>query len=168
MSIIAAVVTILIWTSFIVIARARSRQFAAIGCGFLRFIGAGVVVVARGVGGSYAPTTRKEGALIHACCHAIMAGLVTLRIQNVGFGWRYGLVSVTPCWLTMGFLLHRLHMPAFVMPGSAVVYRTGGRYGYKTRMTSARALSLGLIFCGDLLVEAPAFLQAFDGRDVEG
>lgn len=89
LGIIAAVVTILIWTSFIVIARASVKgNLLPLDMVFLRFIGAGVVLLPWVVDRTL-PATRKEGAC-SACCHAVMARLVTLRIQNVGFGWRCG------------------------------------------------------------------------------
>ncbi len=155
----AAVITVLIWTSFIVIARASAgHTLNPFDLAFLRIVGASMVLLPLGFW-----LVRRQ------------------RATGVGQGWM-GL-SPLPLRLTaltgfFGGLLYAMlayagffHAPAshasVLMPGSLPLWTALlAAIILGTRITPVRALGLLCIVAGDVLVGGASLLKAFDGGSV--
>ena len=160
----AAVVTVVIWTGFILVARAsadpaRGGTLSPFDIAFCRIVGASLILLpwavwlgrrdrARGVGQSsllgLSPLPLKVTALV-----GLFGGLLYALVVYSGFRFAPALHASV---LMPGSL------PLWTAILAAVVLRD--------RITPARAVGLGLIVLGDLLVGGSSLLQAFDGGDV--
>ncbi|NCA02944.1 MAG: hypothetical protein EBS87_12445, partial [Sphingomonadaceae bacterium] len=159
---LAAVVTVAIWTSFIVIARA-SAQFSLgpYDIAFARILGASAVLLP--VGWWMVRQQRAAGTLAPGGGWLGLSPLA-FRISAVcGFfgGLMYAVLAYA------GFF----HAPAahasVLMPGSLPLWTTLlAALILKDRITPARAAGLACILAGDLLVGGASLLSAFDGGDV--
>ncbi len=159
---LAAVVTVAIWTSFIVIARA-SAQFTLgpYDIAFARILGASAVLLP--VGWWMVRQQRAAGTLAPGGGWLGLSPLA-FRISAVcGFfgGLMYAVLAYA------GFF----HAPAahasVLMPGSLPLWTTLlAALILKDRITPARAAGLACILAGDLLVGGASLLSAFDGGDV--
>jgi drug/metabolite transporter (DMT)-like permease len=160
----AAVVTVLIWSSFILIARAsadpaRGGLLTPFDIAFCRIVGAAVILLPWG-----AYLVRQDRA--SGKFGASWLGLSPLSARttvSVGFfgGLLYALLAYS------GFV----HAPALhasvLMPGSLPLWTALLAWWLLgDRITPLRALGLGLIVLGDLLVGGLSLLHAFDGGQV--
>lgn len=151
----AALITITVWTAFIVIARGSARgTLLPLDIGFLRIVGAGLVLVPLGWW-----LTRKNPA-------AGWLGLspysfrITALLGSLG-GVGYAALAYT------GFFFAPAAHGSVLMPGTLplttaviAVLLLG------ERIPGGRAAGLALILLGDLLVGGASLLHAFDGGDV--
>ncbi len=161
---VSAVVTVGIWTSFILIARAsadpaRGGTLTSFDIVFCRILGASLVLLPWG-----AWLVRRDRA--QGTGHTSLFGLsplplaVTLRIGLFG-GLLYALVAYS------GFVFAPAAHASVLMPGSLPLWTTLlALLLLGERVTPARAIGLGLIVGGDLLVGGASLLRAFDGGSV--
>ncbi|MEO6291828.1 MAG: DMT family transporter [Burkholderiaceae bacterium] len=170
--IIAAVVTILIWSSFIVIARASVKgSLTPLDMVFLRFIGAGVVLLPWGwwivrsqqLQARASPVTARRLPFMPSA--QTWLGLspydfkLTALVGTVG-GVGYAMLAYS------GFFFAPAAHASVLLPGTLPLSTAlVAMWLLKDRITPARAVGLGLIFCGDLLVGGASLLKAFDGGE---
>ena len=168
--IIAAVVTILIWSSFIVIARASVKgSLTPLDMVFLRFIGAGVVllpwgwwIVRKQRRPSSAPAPERLPFMPSAQTWLGLSPYdfkLTALVGTVG-GVGYAMLAYS------GFFFAPAAHASVLLPGTLPLSTAlVAMWLLKDRITLARAIGLGLIFCGDLLVGGSSLLKAFDGGE---
>lgn len=157
----AAVITVTIWTSFIVIARASAgRSLGPLDLAFARIVGASLVLLpwgwwlARGRPGSV--PGQSPGWL----------GLSPLSLRVTALtglfgGLLYAMLSYS------GFFYAPAAHASVLLPGSLPLWTALlAAVILKDRITPARAVGLVLIVAGDLLVGGASLLQAFAGGDV--
>ena len=161
---VAALVTVLIWTSFILIARAsadpaRGGTLTPFDIAFCRILGASLILLPWG-----AWLVRRDRVL--GLGHACLLGLsplpwrVTCMVGLFG-GLLYALIAYN------GFVFAPALHASVLMPGSLPLWTTLlALWLLKDRVTAARALGLGLIVLGDLLVGGASLLRAFEGGSV--
>lgn len=158
----AAVVTIIIWTAFIVIARAtadpaRGATLTPLDILLARILGAGMVLLPWGwwlVRRDRAAGTGKPSSLFGLSPLPLKVTVMT----GIFGGLLYGMFAYS------GFV----HAPAahasVLLPGSMPLWTTLlAVVLLHERLTGARVLSLALIVVGDLLVGGASLLRAFDG-----
>lgn len=167
MGIIAAVVTILIWSSFIVIARASAKgSLTSLDMVFLRFVGAGIVLLPWGWW-LVRSQRRQAGAAKHLpSTHSSKSswlGLspydfkLTALVGSVG-GLGYAMFAYS------GFFFAPAAHASVLLPGTLPLSTAlVAMWLLKDRITRTRAIGLGLILCGDMLVGGLSLLKAFDG-----
>jgi len=152
--IIAAIVTVFIWTAFIVIARASAqRTLTPFDIAYARFIGAAVVLVPWGWW--LVKNEKLQGWL----GLSPLPFKLTALIGTFG-GLGYALLAYS------GFFFAPAAHASVLLPGTlplatallAVVI-------LKDHITPTRALGLALILGGDLLVGGASLLKAFDGGE---
>ena len=164
LGLVAAAITVLIWTSFILIARAsadpaRGGLLTPLDIAFCRIVGASMVLLPWG-----AYLVRQDRA--PGVMDASWLGLSPLPARttiSVGFfgGLLYALLAYS------GFAYAPALHASVLLPGSLPLWtallalRLLG-----DRITPLRALGLGLIVLGDLLVGGLSLLRAFDGGQV--
>ncbi len=160
----AAVVTVLIWTSFILVARAsadpaRGGTLTPFDIAFCRIVGASLILLPWG-----AWLVRRDR--LQALAHSSFFGLsplparVTVTVGLFG-GLLYALIAYS------GFSFAPAVHASVLMPGSLPLWTTLlALFLLGDRITPARALGLGLIVLGDLLVGGASLLRAFDGGEV--
>lgn len=153
--IIAAVVTILIWSSFIVIARASVKgSLTPFDVVFLRYIGAAVVLLPWGwwlINAKRLPASQTWLGL------SPYTFKLTALIGSIG-GVGYAMLAYS------GFFFAPAAHASVLLPGTLPLSTAlVAMWLLKDRITPARAIGLGLILCGDLLVGGASLLKAFDG-----
>ena len=160
----AAVITVLIWTSFIVIARAsadpsRGGTLSPFDIAFCRIVGAAVILLPWG-----AWLVRRDRA--RGIGQASLFGFsplplhITLRVGLFG-GLLYAVLAY------QGFAFAPAAHASVLMPGSLPLWTTVLALALLgERITAARALGLGLIVAGALMVGGASLLRAFDGGQV--
>lgn len=160
----AAAVTVLIWTSFIVIARssadpARGAALAPLDIALCRILGASLILLPWGLWLTRRDRLQGRGG-------ACLAGLSPLPLQatlSVGLfgGLLYALLVYS------GFSLAPAAHASVLMPGSLPLWTALLAWLFlRERITPARALGLGLIVVGDLLVGGASLLRALQGGEV--
>ncbi len=160
----AAVVTVLIWTSFILIARAsndpaRGGLLTPLDIAFCRIVGAAVILLPWGAW--LVQQDRARGVV-----GASWLGLSPLPVGitvKVGFfgGLLYAMLAYS------GFVYAPALHASVLMPGSLPLWTALlAAWLLHDRITPARAMGLGLIVLGDLLVGGLSLLRAFDGGQV--
>ncbi len=156
----AAVVTVLIWTSFIVIARASAaRTLLPLDIAFLRIVGASSVLL------PWAwwlmRPARQRGEPVGS-----LLGLSPLPWrQTVQAGFFGGLLYAVLAY--NGFFYAPAAHASVLMPGSLPLWTTLLAWlVLREKVSSSRALGLGCIVLGDLLVGGVSLLKAFDGGEV--
>lgn len=160
----AAVVTVLIWTSFILIARAsadpaRGGTLTPFDIAFCRIVGASLVLLPWG--GWLVVRDRARGV-----GQSSLLGLSPLSLRvtaTVGLfgGLLYALLAYS------GFVFAPAVHASVLMPGSLPLWTALlAMLVLHDRITPLRALGLGLIVLGDLLVGGASLLHAFDGGEV--
>ncbi len=168
--IIAAVVTILIWSSFIVIARASAKgSLTPLDLVFLRFIGAGVVLLPWGWW-IVRNQRRSSSAPSPARLPFMPSAQTWLGLSPYGFKLTALIGAVGGVGYAMlaysGFFFAPAAHASVLLPGTLPLSTTlVAMWLLKDRITPARAVGLGLIFCGDLLVGGSSLLKAFDGGE---
>ena len=160
----AAAVTVVMWTSFIVVARASADPARGVTLGpfdmaFARILGASTILLpwgwwlvrrdrARGAGASsmfgFSPLPLSVTASA-----GLFAGVFYALLAYIGFGFApAGHASV-------------------LMPGSLPLWTALlAALVLRTRITPARAMGLALIVAGDVLVGGRSLLHAFEGGQV--
>ncbi|MDO9165963.1 MAG: DMT family transporter [Rhodoferax sp.] len=160
----AAVVTVLIWTSFILIARAsadpaRGGTLTPFDIAFCRIVGAALVLLPWGFW-----LVRRDRALGVGQSSLLGLSPLSLRVTaTVGLfgGLLYALLAYS------GFVFAPALHASVLMPGSLPLWTAIlAALVLHDRITPLRALGLGLIVLGDLLVGGASLLRAFDGGDV--
>jgi drug/metabolite transporter (DMT)-like permease len=162
----AALVTVVIWTSFIVIARAtadpsRGGALNPFDIAFARLLGAGLVLLPVGWW-----LVRRDRASGKGMDQSSMFGFSPLPLRTtatVGFfgGLLYAVLAYS------GFVFAPAGHAAVLMPGSLPLWTTLlAALFLHTRITRARAVGLALIVAGDVLVGGASLLRAFDGGEV--
>ena len=160
----AAVVTVLIWTSFIVVARAssdpaRGGVLTPFDIAYCRILGASLILLPWGAW--LVRQDRARGVLGASWLRvSALPAHITVKLGFFG-GLLYALLAYS------GFA----HAPALhasvLMPGSLPLWTALlALWLLRDRITPARALGLALIVLGDLLVGSWSLLGAFDGGSV--
>ena len=161
---LAAVVTVVIWTSFIIIARAsadpaRGGTLLPFDIAFCRMVGASLILLPWGAWLVYRDRERGVG-------QSSFFGVspLSLRITaSVGVfgGFLYALLAYS------GFVFAPAAHASVLMPGSLPLWTALlAMLMLHDRITRFRALGLGLIVLGDLMVGGASLLHAFDGGEV--
>lgn len=156
----AAVVTVLIWTSFIVIARASaSHNLLALDIAFLRIAGASLVLIPWGWWLMRAQ--RQAGESVGS-----LWGLSPLPWRITALGGLFG--SLLYAMLAYsGFFFAPAAHASVLMPGSLPLWTTlMAMVLLHEPITRARALGLVCIVLGDTLVGGASLLKAFEGGEV--
>lgn len=160
----AALVTVLIWTAFIVIARAsadpaRGGTLTPFDIAFCRIVGASLILLPWG----WWLVRRDRMA---GTGHSSLFGLSPLSLRvtaTVGLfgGLLYAVLAYS------GFVFAPAAHASVLMPGSLPLWTALlAVLVLRDRITPLRALGLGLIVLGDLLVGGASLLHAFDGGEV--
>jgi drug/metabolite transporter (DMT)-like permease len=170
--IIAAVITVLIWTSFIVIARAsadpaRGGVLNPFDIVYARLWGASLILLPWGWWISQSDRLRRaEGAPGAQATASSLWGLSPLplgRTVQVGLfgGVLYSMLAYN------GFVFAPAAHASVLMPGSLPLWTTLlALIILKDRVTPSRALGLALILVGDVLVGGASLLHALDGSGI--
>jgi drug/metabolite transporter (DMT)-like permease len=156
----AAIVTVVIWTSFIVIARASAgRTLTPFDIALARILGAGSVLLPWGWW--LVRAARRGGPPT-----ASFFGLSPLPLRVTAAAGLFG-------GLLYALLVYAgfFHAPAahasVLMPGSLPLWTALlAALILRDRITPARAIGLACIVAGDLLVGGASLLRAFDGGEV--
>lgn len=160
----AAVVTVIIWTSFIIIARAsadpsRGGALTPFDIAFCRILGASLILLPWGLSLSRRDRLRGVG-------HASLLGLSPLSLRvtaTVGVfgGLLYAMLAYS------GFAFAPAAHASVLMPGSLPLWTALlAALLLRERLTPLRLVGLAFIVLGDLLVGGASLLRAFDGGDV--
>lgn len=156
----AAVVTVLIWTSFIVIARASAaHSLLALDIAFLRIVGASLVLIPWGWWMLRAQRSggQKVGSLW---------GLSPLPLRITALGGLFG--SLLYALLAYnGFFFAPAAHASVLMPGSLPLWTSLlALWLLREPLTRGRAIGLVCIVLGDVLVGGTSLLKAFEGGEV--
>ena len=160
LGITAAVITVLIWSSFIVVARASAaHQLLPLDIGFLRIVGAGCVLLPWGFW--LMRTQRQSGAQVGS-----FMGLSPLPFRITALTGLFG--SMLYAMLAYsGFFYAPAAHASVLMPGSLPFWTSLlAVVVLHDQITRARALGVACIVMGDLLVGGASLLRAFDGGEV--
>ena len=156
----AAVVTVLIWTSFIVVARASaSHNLLALDIAFLRILGASLVLIPWGWW--LLRKQRNEGQSVGS-----LWGLSPLPWRITVLGGLFG--SLLYAMLAYsGFFFAPAAHASVLMPGSLPLWTTLlALLMLREPISRGRMIGLACIVLGDLLVGGASLLKAFEGGDV--
>lgn len=156
----AAVVTVTIWTSFIVIARASaSHNLLPLDIAFLRVIGAGSVLLPWGWWLMRAQ--RQNGEAVGS-----LLGLSPLPLRITALAGLFG--SLLYAMLAYsGFFFAPAAHASVLMPGSLPLWTSLlAFFILRDPISKARAIGLVCIVLGDLLVGGVSLLKAFEGGEV--
>lgn len=157
----AAVITVGIWTAFIVIARASAQgSLTPYDIAFARIVGASVVLLPLGWW-----LVRRDRAAGLATASSFFGlsplGLKVTALCGLFGGFGYALLAYA------GFFYAPAAHASVLMPGSLPLWTTLlALLVLGTRITPARTIGLACIVGGDLLVGGASLLQAFDGGEV--
>lgn len=161
----AAVITIVIWTSFIIVARAttdpaRGAVLTPFDIVLARILGAGLVLLPWG----WWLVRRDRAASLGQSSSMFGFSPLSLKITataGVFGGLFYGMFAYS------GFLYAPAAHASVLMPGSLPLWTSLlAVFILHDRPTKARAFGLLLILCGGLLVGGASLLRAFDGGTV--
>ena len=158
----AAVITVLVWSAFIVIARASAgRSLSPLDLALARICGASLVLLPLGAW----LVARRAGAITHPGTSSFF-GLSPLSLRltaSVGAvgGLAYALLAYS------GFSFAPAAHASVLLPGSLPLWTSLlAALLLGDRITPARALGLVLIVAGDLLVGGSSLLHALEGGEV--
>lgn len=160
----SAVITVLIWTSFILIARAsadpaRGGLLTPLDIAYCRIAGAALILLPWG-----AYLVRQDRARGRPSASWLGVSPLPKRITiPAGFfgGLLYALLAYS------GFAYAPALHASVLLPGSLPLWTTLlAVWLLRERITPGRAVGLGLIVIGDLLVGGLSLLRAFDGGQV--
>ena len=164
----AAVVTVVVWTAFILVARASAaRSLAPLDIAFLRICGAGLVLVPWGAwqvararqeaAAAGGPGIARPGSILGLS----PLGLRLTMTTGLLGGLMYALLAYS------GFFYAPAAHASVLLPGSLPLWTSLlAVVVLGERITRFRALGLLLIVAGDLLVGGRSLLQAFAGGQV--
>ena len=167
---LAAVVTVLIWTAFIVVARAsadpsRAPTLNPLDIVYARLLGAGLVLLPTGwwITRSLRQRQREAGQVPDA---GSLFGLSPLPLRTTVLtglfgGLLYGMLAYS------GFVYAPAAHASVLLPGSLPLWTALlAVWVLGDRISAARALGLVCIVAGDLLVGGASLLHALDGSGV--
>jgi drug/metabolite transporter (DMT)-like permease len=157
----AAVVTVLVWTAFIVIARASAeRSLTPFDLALARITGASLVLVPWGAWLVVRSRRQQTGNA------ASLFGLSPLSLRVTASAGIFGGVAYASLAYS-GFFFAPAGHAAVLMPGSLPLWTTLlAALVLRDRITPARAFGLALIVAGDLMVGGLSLLHAFEGGEV--
>jgi len=157
---VSAVITVLIWTGFIVIARASaSRGLLPLDIALARILGASAILL------PWAwwlmRPARQDGQKVGS-----LWGLSPLPLrETVQAGFFGGLLYAVLAYT--GFFYAPASHASVLLPGSLPLWTTLLAWLFlREKVAASRALGLGLIVLGDVLVGGASLLMAFDGGEV--
>jgi drug/metabolite transporter (DMT)-like permease len=160
----AAVITVVIWTAFIVIARAsadpaRGGNLSPFDIAFCRIVGASVVLLPWAWW--LVRRDRRAGMGESSLLGLSPLPLRITLITGLFGGLLYAMLAYS------GFVYAPAAHASVLMPGSLPLWTALlAALVLRDRITPLRALGLGLIVMGDLMVGGASLLRAFDGGDV--
>ena len=161
----AALVTVLIWSAFIVIARASARgSLTPLDIALARIVGASLVLLP--LGWWLVRRDRAAAATGVAARPSSFFGLSPLALRvtaacGVFGGLAYAILAYA------GFFYAPAAHASVLMPGSLPLWTTLlAALLLHERITPARAIGLACIVGGDLLVGGASLLSAFEGGEV--
>ena len=165
LGLVAAAVTVLIWSAFIIIARAsadpaRGASLSPFDIAFCRIVGASLILLPWGWW--LVRRDRFRGILGQSAFLGLspLSLRVTATVGVFG-GLLYALLAYS------GFRFAPAAHASVLMPGSLPLWTALLAMAVlHERITPWRALGLGLIVLGDLLVGGASLLRAFDGGEV--
>jgi len=154
---VAAALTVLIWTFFIIIARASaSHTLLPLDIAFLRIVGASCVLIPWGLW-LQTGQTQRQGSL---------GGLSPLPWRITALAGLFG--SLLYAMLAYaGFFFAPAAHASVLMPGSLPLWTSLlAVWVLNERLTRHRVMGLACIVLGDLCVGGMSLLKAFDGGEV--
>ena len=156
--VLAAIVTVAIWTSFIVIARATAhRSLTPLDISLLRFIGAALVLLPWGAWLVW----RRARDSRPGRAPPSWLGLSPLGFRLTALIGLVGGVGYA-CLAYSGFYFAPAAHASVLLPGTLPLSTTlMAVLILKDRVTRVRAIGLGLIFLGDVMVGGASLLQAW-------
>ncbi|MEY4419805.1 MAG: hypothetical protein RLZZ498_401 [Pseudomonadota bacterium] len=156
----AAVITVLIWSSFIVVARASAaHNLLPLDIGFLRIVGASCVLLPWGWWLMRAQ--RQAGERVGS-----LMGLSPLPLRVTAIAGLFGSMMYAMLAYSGFFFAPAAHA-SVLMPGSLPLWTSLlAMVVLHDKITRARAVGLICIVLGDLLVGGASLLKAFDGGEV--
>jgi len=159
LALIAAAVTVLIWTSFIVIARASAaHHLLPLDIAFLRIVGASCVLLPWGWW-----LTRSRQANAH---ESSLMGLSPLPLRMTALAGLFGSVFYAMLAYSGFFFAPAAHA-SVLMPGSLPLWTSLLAIVFlHEHISRARGLGLACIVLGDMLVGGVSLLKAFEGGEV--
>ena len=171
----AAVVTVIIWTGFIIIARAtsdpaRGAVMTPFDIALARIIGASLVLLPWGWWLVQRDRNDRRGrddvAHLHKSCESSLMGLSPLPLRiTVILGTFGGLLYSMLVY--SGFVYAPAAHASVLMPGSLPFWTSMlAVWVLGEHLTPSRIIGLTLIVAGDLLVGGASLLRAFDGGTV--
>jgi len=157
----AAVVTVLVWTGFIIVARASAaRSLSPLDLAVARILGASLVLVPWGAW-LVAQQRRAAGAE-----RGSLFGLSPLSLRLSALAGIFGGVAYAVLAYSGFFFAPAAHA-SVLLPGSLPLWTALlAALVLGDRITPMRAAGLALIVLGDLLVGGRSLLHAFEGGDV--
>ncbi len=161
---VAAAITVTIWTAFIVIARASAKgSLTPFDIALARIIGASLVLVPLGwwlVRRDRADPGRPDAGASSFLGLSPLSLRVT-ALTGVFGGLAYAMLAYS------GFFYAPAAHASVLMPGSLPLWTTLlAAFILRDRITPTRALGLAFIVAGDLMVGGASLLRAFDGGEV--
>jgi drug/metabolite transporter (DMT)-like permease len=157
---LAAVVTVLIWTSFIIVARASaSHVLLPLDIACARILGASSVLLpwAWWLMREARQRGEKVGSLFGLSPLPLH---ITVKTGMVG-GFLYAVLAY------IGFFYAPAGHASVLMPGSLPLWTSLLMWLFlREQIGMNRAIGLGMIVCGDILVGGMSLLKAFEGGDV--
>ncbi|MES2879297.1 MAG: DMT family transporter [Pseudomonadota bacterium] len=160
----AAVVTVVIWTSFIIIARAsadptRGGTLSPFDIAFCRMVGASLILLPWGWSLAYRDRERGIGQSSFFGVSPL-SFKVTAQVGLFG-GLLYAMLAYS------GFVFAPAAHASVLMPGSLPLWTALlAMVVLHDHITPLRALGLAFIVLGDLMVGGASLLHAFDGGEV--
>jgi drug/metabolite transporter (DMT)-like permease len=157
---VSAVITVCIWTGFIVIARASaSRGLLPLDIALARILGASCVLLPWAWW--WMRPARQAGEKVGS-----LWGLSPLPLrQTVHAGFFGGLLYAVLAYT--GFFYAPASHASVLLPGSLPLWTTLLAWlVLREKVVASRAVGLGLIVLGDVLVGGASLLMAFDGGEV--
>ncbi|WP_431109822.1 DMT family transporter [Variovorax paradoxus] len=158
----AAVVTVLVWTAFIVIARASAgRSLTPFDLALARICGASMVLVPWGAWLVMKGRGRPGGGAVSSLFGLSPLSLRVTATAGVFGGLAYAMLAYS------GFFFAPAGHASVLMPGSLPLWTTLlAALVLRDRITPGRAFGLALIVAGDLMVGGRSLLHAFEGGEV--
>lgn len=158
----SAVVTVLVWTAFILIARASAaRSLTPFDLALARICGASAVLVPWGAWLVARERVRHPGRPAGSLFGLSPLALRVTALAGLFGGLLYALLAYC------GFFFAPASHASVLLPGSLPLWTTLlAAFVLRDRITPARAMGLGLIVAGDLFVGGRSLLHAFEGGDV--
>jgi drug/metabolite transporter (DMT)-like permease len=156
----AALITVAIWTSFIVIARAMAhRTLTPFDIGFVRFVAAAIVMIPWGYWWVQRERAANPESVSWLGVSPLPFRLTAIIGVVAGIGYS--------CLAYSGFLFAPAAHASVLMPGMLPLWTALlAFFILRTPVPPRRAIGLALIACGALFVGGASLLQSFEGGGV--